>query len=205
MRLHSPIASQAGSLSPRQRQILTHLAFWFLFLYLELFAGTDRYLLGGVLAAGILAAVVSPLRARFSFVSLHVGILVALVGAYLTEGSPFAIIDAALLGLLVALELTNRNLALLALVAIEHAAALFLNPWCDISSAQPSPQVASHVVARCFGVALAIGVLARKWLFKGEDQSRHVSAATTPTTTPRERRPLTVAEWEAREAARGKR
>jgi hypothetical protein len=80
------------------------------------------------------------------------------------------------------------------LVALQHCAALFLSPWSMVSQMKASPLIGSHVMARALAVALAVAIAFRQ--HGNPLDPERVRPAAPP--DPRPPRPLSVAEWEAR-------
>lgn len=200
MRPHiSPIMQQAASLDPAQRRFLSKVAFWLLFVYLEMYvlelAAPELLIDVGV--AFVLAFVfkATELGRRPNLFALNAGIFASLAIACVRQMSMVVVLDFTVLGLLTALEIRNRKQVFLWLLTGDHLASIFFNPWCLATAMKTSPPIAAHVIARVFGALLAIVLVLRqrhRWL----EPER--LAKNTSTTAPPRQRPLTVAEWEAR-------
>lgn len=190
------ILRQIQQLTPEQGRTFDKIVFWFFFLYMEVWAyvAVAPDLLAGV---GIATLVVLLLRKRevgrcASFFVLHVALLASLAYAIVVAMDVVVIVDFTVLAGLTVRELTHRSRALLIAIAVEHILGLVISPWSQVSLMKDSAAVAAHAVARALAVIMVLFIAARMRPSTVES-SPQAAAPEKP-----RRRPLTVAQWEAK-------
>ncbi|MGH7486351.1 MAG: hypothetical protein ACRD3J_30360 [Thermoanaerobaculia bacterium] len=177
------------------RQIL----FWVLLVYLEVnwFGVAAARLLwpAAIIGLGALVARRSILASRPSFIAAHIALLVTMVSSVIHSGSWLLLADFAVLGALVTLELAHRKPALLLMIALEHTVAIVVNPWSAVRLMNHTeiPAVGAVALLRIFTIIIVIAIFVRQVLVP------RFTPVPVPAPEPaKASRPLTVAEWEAR-------
>lgn len=198
----NPSFYELDRMSPEQRRVGRQIMFWVLLVYLELiwFSFTALRLLipAAVLGLLTLAARKIAFGQRPSFVALHGALLFAMLQSAIETESWLLIADFGALGALVVLELIHRRVGLLVTIAIEHIAAMILNPWSAIGSMNDprQPLVGAVALFRLFAVIMLTALAIRIAI------APKIAPAPEPEPKPaKPSRPLTVAEWEARHGA----
>ncbi|HKO56619.1 MAG TPA: hypothetical protein VJ276_12135 [Thermoanaerobaculia bacterium] len=183
----NPLLRDLRQLEPQQRRKLRQLCFWMLFVYLEwtYFEVAILPLVAGAAAGGLLLLHPS-LRTRPSFVVLHAAILGGLAVGWLATSDWHVLLDFELLGALAVLELLHRKTALLLLLAAEHGAAAATGGFTPLA------------IARVFAVIMLLAIVVRRRMPVVFEEQKPVPPPPAPPRT----KPMTVAQWEARNPPR---
>ena len=197
------ILQQIQRLDSEQRRKVRQICFWALLGYLE-WTWYGQSMLPFLAAVTAMAVVVLILRRseigrRPSIVILHGALFVLMIRALLLVPSWPLLLDFAILGALVALELNHQRAFLLVAIAAEHAVGLAWDPWSDIRlMTRPEfAELGSVALARVFAMIMVVAILIRVYVaprfVRLEDDGEQ-----QPPPAPKPSRPLTVAQWEAR-------
>jgi hypothetical protein len=180
----------AEQLEPHERRAVRHAAFWFLFAYLEVWtfygAGTDLVLIAA--GAGLVVSFIRPLRARGSFVALHVAIAASLIEMVHRAPSVILVVELILLIVLVVAQLRQPSALIAASLLLLHALAVAVDPWSAVTKGANLTTFA-HATARLFAIVMMLSMIVSERA-RAAIARRPVLAPPPPRIVP------SVAQWE---------
>lgn len=196
-----PVVHEIQGLGPEQRRKMRQILFWVLLVYLQLtwFGLAAAVLL--LVPAGVLGIVAvfadhSVVGRRPTFVALHGALLCGMIVSAIQSESWRLVADFAALGAVTTLELNHSRPALLFAIVGEHVLGLTLDPWSAITlmNSPEVPFVGAAALFRLFSIIMIVSLWVRVFVLP-----RFMSPPPL-TPAPERSQPLTVAEWEARNA-----